>query len=224
MAAGDGGRVLESGGAREGRVVDSSGPLVRETSARLENLSGEGRQASLTGSYPGFRVAGQAPVEDLPRRDGQRGEYGTIRGFDPVRDSVAMFGFGKGDLKPTIPVFNGKQQPFSRWKQESVIYSRRYGFGKGNFKPTIPVFNNSKQQPFSRWKQESVIHSRRYRFDAVFTRAEESQDVNVGDPYCPVERLQDEFGVDIVISHLHTRQYVSSTLKSEKNGTTFFIR
>ena len=29
MAAGDGDRVQESGGAREGRVVDSSGPLVR---------------------------------------------------------------------------------------------------------------------------------------------------------------------------------------------------
>ena len=104
MAAGDGSHVQESDGAREGRVVDSSGPFVRETSARLENLSGEGRQAGLAGSYPGFRVAGQAPVENLPRRDGQRGEIGTIRGFDPERDFVAMFGFGKGDFKPTIPV------------------------------------------------------------------------------------------------------------------------
>ena len=42
MAAGDGGRVQESGGARNGRVVDSSGPLVRETSVKLESLSGEG--------------------------------------------------------------------------------------------------------------------------------------------------------------------------------------
>ena len=180
MAAGDGGRVQKSDGAREGRVVDSSGPLVRETSARLDNFSGEGRQASLAGSYPGFRVAGQARVENLPRRDGQRGEIDTIRGFDPERDSVAMFGFGKGDFKPTVPVSNGKQEPFSRWKQESVIYSRRYGF------------------------------------DALFTRADESKDVNVGDPDCPMERLQDEFGVDIVISHLNARQYVSSKLKSEK--------
>ena len=50
-----------------GRVVDSSGPLVRETSVKLKSLSGERRQASLAGSYPGFRVAGQAPVEDAPR-------------------------------------------------------------------------------------------------------------------------------------------------------------
>ena len=114
MVAGDGGRVQESDGAREGRIVDSSGPLVRETSARLDNLSGKGRQANLAGSYPGFRVAGQAPVENLPRRDGQRGEIGTIRGFDPERDSVAMFGFGKGDFKPIIPVSNGKQKPLSR--------------------------------------------------------------------------------------------------------------
>ena len=94
-------------------------------------------------------------------------------------------------------------------------------FGKRDFKATIPV-SNGKQEPFSRWKQESVIYSRRYGFDAVFTRANESQDVNVGDPDCPMERLQDEFGVDIVISHLNARQYVSSTLKSEKNGI-FFI-
>ena len=54
MTAGDGGRVQESGGARTGRVVDSGGPLVRETSVKLESLSGEGRQASLAGSYPAF--------------------------------------------------------------------------------------------------------------------------------------------------------------------------
>ena len=34
MAAGDGGCVEESGGAREGRVIDSRGPLVRETSVK----------------------------------------------------------------------------------------------------------------------------------------------------------------------------------------------
>ena len=39
MAAGDGGRVQESGGAREGRVIDSSGPLERETSVKRESLS-----------------------------------------------------------------------------------------------------------------------------------------------------------------------------------------
>ena len=114
MAAGDGGRVQESGGARNGCVDDSDGSRVRETSVKLERLSGERRQAILAGSYPGFRVTGQAPVEDIPRRDGQREENGTIRGFDPARESAAMFGSGRGGLKPTIPVFNGKQESFCR--------------------------------------------------------------------------------------------------------------
>ena len=92
-----------------------------ETSAKRERLSGEGRQASLTGSYLDFWIAGQAPVEDVPRRDGQRGEGGTIRDFGPARESAAMFGFGEGVsgmnssvFKPTIPAFNGKQEWFSR--------------------------------------------------------------------------------------------------------------
>ena len=42
MVAGDGGRVQESGGAREGRAIDSRGSLVRETSVKQESLSGEG--------------------------------------------------------------------------------------------------------------------------------------------------------------------------------------
>ena len=130
MAAGEGGRVQESGGAREGRVVESSDPLKRETSAKLEIFSGKGQQASLAGSYPGFRVAGQAPVEDVPRRDGQRGESGTIRDFGLARESTSMFGSGQGvsgmnsrGFKPTIAAFKGKHESFSRWKQESVIYS-----------------------------------------------------------------------------------------------------
>ena len=98
MAAGDGGRVQESGGAREGRVIDIRGPLVREISVKQESLSGERRQASLAGSYLGFRVAGQPPVEDVPRRDGRREESGTVRGFGPARESAAMFGFGQGGL------------------------------------------------------------------------------------------------------------------------------
>ena len=181
MAAGDGGRVQESGGAREGCVIDSRGSLVRETWVKQESLSGEGRQPSLAGSYPGFRVAGQAPVEYVLRRDGQWEESGTARGFGPARESATMFGFGQGGFKPTIPVFTGNQESFSRWKQEAVIYSRRYGF------------------------------------DAVFTRANECQDVNVVDPECPMERLQDEFGVDIVILHLNAWQFLSSALKSEKD-------
>ena len=57
LAAGDGGRVQESSGAQNRRVVDSSGPLVRETSVKLERMSGEERHASLARTYPGFRVA-----------------------------------------------------------------------------------------------------------------------------------------------------------------------
>ena len=131
---------------------------MKDTSVKLESLSGEGREASLAGSYPGFRIAGQAPVEDVPRRDGPREESDTIRGFSPARGSAAMFGFGQRGFRPTVPVFNGKQELFSRGKQEAVIYSRRYGF------------------------------------DAVFTRANECQDVNVGDLDCPMERLQNKFG------------------------------
>ena len=134
----------------------------------------------------GFRVASLAPVEDVLRRDGQRKESGTVRGFGPARESATMFGFGQGGFKPTIPVFTGKQESFSRWKQEAVIYSRPYGF------------------------------------DAAFSRANECQDVNVGDPDCPIERLQDEFGVDIVIFHLNACQFLSSALKSEKDRSLFF--
>ena len=89
----------------------------------------------------------------------------------------------------------------------------------GTLKPTIPVFTG-KQESFSRWKQEAVIYSRRYGFDAVFTKANECQDVRVGDPDCPMERLQDEFGVDIVILHLNAWQFLSSALKSEKDRDT----
>ena len=96
-----------------------------------------------------------------------------------------------------------------------------FGCGQGGFKPSIPVFNG-KQESFSRWKQESVIYSRRYGFDAVFISADESQGINIGDPDCPMEGLQDDFGVDIVISHLNVWQFVSSTLKSEKDRDIIF--
>ena len=186
LAAGDGGRVQESSGAQNGRVVDSSGPLVRETSVKLERLSGEGRQPSLVRSYPGFRVAGQAPVEDVPRRDRQREENSIIRGFGPARQSAAMFEFGREGFKPTVPVFNGKQESFSRWKQEAVIYSRRHGF------------------------------------NTVLTRANKCQDVNVGDPDCPMDRLQDGFGVGIVILHSNAWESLSSALKSERDRNIIF--
>ena len=186
LAAGDGGRVQESSGAQNGRVADSSGPLVRETSVKLERLAGEGRQPSLARSYPGFRVAGQAPVEDVPRRDRQREENSTIRGFGPARESAAMFGFGREGFKPTVHVFNGKQESFSRWKQEAVIYSRRHDF------------------------------------NTVFTRANKCQDVNVVDPDCPMDRLQDGFGVDIVVLHSNAWESLSSALRSERDRNIIF--
>ena len=186
MATGDGGRVQESGGAREGRVIDRRCSLVRETSVTQESLSGEGQQPNLAGRYPSFRVAALAPVKDVLRRDGQREESGTVRGFGAAFESAAMLGFGQGGFKPTIPVFTGTQESFSRWKQEAVIYSRRYGF------------------------------------DAVFTRANECEGVNVGEPDCPMQRFQDEFGVDIVILQLNAWQFLSPALKSEKDRDVLF--
>ena len=46
--------------------------------------------------------------------------------------------------------------------------------------------------------------------------------LNVGDPDCPMERLQNEFGVDTVILHLNARQFLSSALKSEKDRDIIF--
>ena len=48
------------------------------------------------------------------------------------------------------------------------------------------------------------------------------QDVNVGDPDCPMERLQNEFGVDNVISHLNAWQFLSSALKAENDQGILF--
>ena len=48
------------------------------------------------GKLPGFWVAGQAPVQDVPRRDDQKGEGGIITSFGPACESAAMFGFGLG--------------------------------------------------------------------------------------------------------------------------------
>ena len=97
------------------------------------------------------------------------------------------------------------------------------GMNSSGFKPIISVFNG-KQESFSRRKQESVIYSRRYSFDVVFTRADEFQDVNVGDSDCPMERLQTEFGADIVLSHLNAWQFLPSVLKSEKDRDILFRR
>ena len=102
-----------------------------------------------------------------------------------------------------------------------------FGFGQcvsrtdsSCFKPTIPVFNG-KQESFSRWKQESVVYSRRYGFDAVFTRADECQDVNVGDPDCPDGEVAGRVRRGTVISHLNAWQFLSA-LKSEKDLDIIF--
>ena len=81
------------------------------------------------------------------------------------------------------------------------------------FKSTIYVFN-SKQESFSRWKQESVVYYRWYGFDAVFARADACQDVNVEDPDCPMEKLQDGFRADVIVSHLNAWKFLSAALKS----------
>ena len=56
----------------------------------------------------------------------------------------------------------------------------------------------------------------------LFTRANEYQDINVGDSDYPMERLQDEFGVDIFILHLNAWQFLLSALKSEKYRDIIF--
>ena len=61
-----------------------------------------------------------------------------------------------------------------------------------------------------------------YGLDAVFTRANECQEDSVGDPDCPMKKLQDEFGVDIAISHFNAWQFLSSTLNSEKDRDIIF--
>ena len=42
----------------------------------------------------------------------------------------------------------------------------------------------------------------------LFTRADERQDVNLGDPDYPREMLQDEIGEDIAVSRLNAWQFL----------------
>ena len=56
----------------------------------------------------------------------------------------------------------------------------------------------------------------------MFTRADECQDVNVSDSDCLMERLQIEFGADIVLSHLNAWQFLPSVLKLEKDRDILF--
>ena len=56
----------------------------------------------------------------------------------------------------------------------------------------------------------------------MFTRADECQNVDVGDSDYPMERLQDEFGVDIAISPVNAWQILLFALKSEKDRDIIF--
>ena len=72
------------------------------------------------------------PVEDVPCRDGQWGEGGTVRGLGPARESTDISGyrgvddFMGGGFKQSVPTFDGRL--FPRYKQESILFERHYGF------------------------------------------------------------------------------------------------
>ena len=55
----------------------------------------------------------------------------------------------------------------------------------------------------------------------MFTRADECQDVDLGDPDCLMEKLQKEFGVDVV-SQFNAWEFLSSSLKPEKDRDIIF--
>ena len=55
----------------------------------------------------------------------------------------------------------------------------------------------------------------------MFTRADECQDVDLGDPDCLMEKLQNEFGVDVV-SQFNAWEFLSSSLKPEKDRDIIF--
>ena len=69
------------------------------------------------------------------------------------------------------------------------------------------------------------IYSRRYG-EAVFTRTDECQDVNVGNSDCPIKRLQDEFGacVCVVISFILDIRLVDGPAGVTQDFSTFFLR
>ena len=112
----EGGRGEESGGARGRGAIDSGSSRRREpagtadlrtTSYRLEEaMYTRGLQptepvteldrsaTSSAGGCPSSRDANEGvPVEDVPRRDGQWGEGGTVRGLGPARESADISGY-----------------------------------------------------------------------------------------------------------------------------------
>ena len=65
---------------------------------------------SSAGGCPSSRDASEGvPVEDVPRRDGQWGEGGTVRGLGPARESADISGyrgvddFMGGGFKQSVP-------------------------------------------------------------------------------------------------------------------------
>ena len=88
---------------------------------------------SSAGGCPSSRDANEGvPVRDVPRRNGQWGEGGTVRGLGPARESTdisryrGIEDFMGGGLKQSVPTFDGKI--FPRYKQEAIFFAHHYGF------------------------------------------------------------------------------------------------
>ena len=89
---------------------------------------------SSAGGCPSSRDANAGvPVEDVPRREDQWGEGGTVRGLGPARESADISGFYRGvddfiggRFKQSVPTFDGTM--FPRYKQEAILFACHYGF------------------------------------------------------------------------------------------------
>ena len=142
------GRGEESGidGASSRRREPAGTADLRTTSYRLgEAMYTRGLQptepvteldrsaTSSAGGCPSSRDANEGvPVEDVPRRDDQWGEGGTVRGLGPARESADISGyrgvddFMGGGFKQSVPTFDGRL--FPRYQQEAILFARHYGF------------------------------------------------------------------------------------------------
>ena len=75
-----------------------------------------------------------APVEDIPRWDGQRGDGGAAGGVDPRCEYGEQTSHSEGMVRDVfatglikqMPIFEGKM--FQRYKQKAILYARRCGF------------------------------------------------------------------------------------------------
>ena len=134
----EGGRGEESGDARGRGAIDSASSRRREpagtadlhtTSSRLgealytrdlhDPVAELDRSATRSaGGCPTSRdVNERMPVEDVPRRDGQWGEGGIVRGLGPALESADISGYRRvddfmgGGFKQSVPTFDGKFFP-----------------------------------------------------------------------------------------------------------------